>query len=156
MKQILLTFEQNRANVIALLQDHNLEELNTIPPGCHNNIVWNAGHLLLSPQFLLYHFSSLPMADFVPQLAPKYGSGTKPDGNASQAELDLIVNQLGHTTQQVINDFDKGIFTTYQPYTSEYFGITMNNIEEAIHFNTYHEAFHFGFMSALKICLKKL
>ena len=156
MRQILRTFAQNRENVVALLQEHNLAELNTIPPGCHNNIIWNAGHLLLSQQFLLYHFSSLPMADFVPQLAPKYGSGTKPDGHADQAELDLISNQLGHTTQQVIKDFSAGLFTSYQPYTSEYFSMTINNIDEAIHFNTYHEAFHFGFMSAIKICLKKV
>jgi hypothetical protein len=155
MEQILRTFEQNRKNVITLLQNHSLDQLNVIPTGFNNNIIWNAGHLLVAQQFVLYHFSNLPMPDFVQQLAPKYGSGTRPDGNAGQAELDLIIDELRLSTQQVINDFNDGLFRTYQSYTSEYFNITMNNIEEAIHFDTYHEAFHFGFMNAIKTCIAK-
>lgn len=153
--QILSTFEQNRKNIIGLLQNHGLGQVNSIPSGCHNNLIWNAGHLLVSQQFLLYHFSSLPMPEFVQQLAPKYGSGSTPDGNASQSELDMIISQLNLTAKQVIKDFNDGLFSTYKSYTSEYFGITMNNIEQAIYFNTYHEAFHFGFMSAIKVYLKQ-
>ena len=155
MKQILSTFGQNRKNILGLLQSHDLSEANAIPDGFNNNIIWNAGHLLVSQQFLLYHFSSLPMPDFVQELAPKYKAGTSPDGNASQSEFDLIVSHLDLTAKQVIDDFNDGLFINYQTYTSEYFGITVNNIVEAIHFNNYHEAFHFGFMSAIKVCVKQ-
>ena len=154
IRHILHTFDQNRKNILALLEEHTLEQVNTIPPGFNNNIIWNAGHLLLSQQFLLYHFSDLPMLDFVQEYTPKYGSGTIPDGGAAQSELDLIMDTLDSSTKKVIDDYNSGLFKTYNAYTSEYFGITVQNIEEAIYFNTYHEGFHFGFMSALKTALR--
>ena len=154
MLHILHTFEQNRKNILSILDTHSLELLNTIPAGFNNNIIWNAGHLLVSQQFLLYHFSDLPLPDFVSVLAPKYGADTIPDGMASQSELDLIKNNLKSTTEKVIDDYNNGVFKTYNEYSSKYFGVSMQNIEEAIHFNTYHEGFHFGFMSAIKVALK--
>lgn len=154
MEHILHTFEQNRKNILTLLGEHSLEQVNTIPPGFNNNIIWNAGHLLLGQQLLLYYFSDLPMLDFVQEFTPRYGSGTIPDGKAAQSELDLIIDTLGSSAEKVIDDYNSGVFKTYKGYTSEYFGISMQNIEEAIYFNTYHEGFHFGFMSALKTALR--
>lgn len=151
---MLQTFDQNRKNIIGLLRDHSLQQVNTIPPGFNNNIIWNAGHLLLSQQFLIYHFSGLPMADFVNDFAPKYGSNTRPDGKSTQTELDFIIDQLSKTEDQLKRDLAGGKFTTYTTYTSEYFGVTMRNIEEAINFDLYHECYHFGFMSAIKVCLR--
>ncbi len=154
MQPVLHAFKQNRKNIVSLLGEHTLGQVNTIPPGFNNNLLWNAGHLLLSHHFLFYHFSGLPMPDFVQTLGPKYGAGTIPDGKASQAEFDLILDHLNKSTQQLIDDYNNGSFKTYKQYTSEYFGITMQNIEEAIQFTIYHEAFHFGFMSAIKLGLR--
>jgi hypothetical protein len=154
MQYILYIFDQNRKNIIALLGKHTLAQVNTIPPGFNNNMIWNAGHVLLGQQYVLYHLSDLPMLDFVQEFAPKYGEHTKPDGNASQTELDLIIDHLGSTTKKAMDDYNNGIFKTYQRYTCKYYGITMQNIEEAIHFNTYHEGFHFGIMNAMKSGLR--
>ncbi len=154
MQSVFQTFKQNRKNILALLGEHTLGQVNTIPQGFNNNLLWNAGHLLLSHQFLLYHFSGLPMPDYVQALGPKYGPGTIPDGKASQAEFDLITGHLNSSTQQFIDDYNDGRFKTFKEYTSEYFGITMQTIEEAIQFTIYHEAFHFGFMSAIKLGLR--
>ncbi len=154
MRYLLQIFQQNRENVIRLLEEHSLEQVNTIPPGFNNNLIWNAGHLLLSQQFLMYHFSDLPLLEPVREYVPKYGSGTTPDGQATQADLEQMIDLLRSTSRQAIEDYNSGLFKTYQPYTSKYFGITMNNIEEAIHFNTYHEGFHFGYMGAIKTAMK--
>lgn len=154
MQPILHTFKQNRENIASLLGEHTLEQVNTTPPGFNNNLLWNAGHLLMSHHFVFYHFSGLPMPDYVQELVPKYGGGTIPDGKASQEDFDLIVDRLNSSTDQFIDDYNDGRFKTYNTYTSEYFGITIQNIEEAIHFTMYHEAFHFGFMSAIKLGLR--
>jgi hypothetical protein len=154
MEPILKIFKKNRQNIIKLLHEHKLKEVNAIPFNFNNNIIWNAGHILLSQQFLLYYFSDLPMMDFVKDFTPKYASNSKPKGEVSQNELDLIIDLLESSANQLITDYDRGIFKTYKEYTSDYFGITMRNIEEAIHFNTYHEGYHFGFMRALEIGLK--
>ncbi len=154
MQSVLHTFKQNRKNIVSLLGEHSLGQVNTIPPGFNNNLLWNAGHLLLSHQYLLYHFSGLSMPEYVKELGPKYGSGTIPDGKASQAECDLITDHLNSSIEQFIGDYNYGLFKTYKEYTSEYFGITLHNIEEAIQFTIYHEAFHFGFMNAIKLGLR--
>ena len=122
MKYPLQLFQQNRKNIIALLTEHSLEQVNTIPPGFNNNLIWNAGHLLLSQQFLMYHFSDLPLLVPAEEMMPKYGSDTVPDGNAMQQELDQLLEFLHHTTQKAIEDYSNGVFKTYQSYTSEYFG----------------------------------
>jgi hypothetical protein len=154
MQPVLHTFKQNRKNIVSLLGEHSLGQVNTTPPGFNNNLLWNAGHLLLSHQFLFYHFSGLPMPDYVQALGPKYGPGTIPDGKASQTDFDLIIDRLNNSADQFIDDYNDGRFKTFKTYTSEYFGITMHTIEEAIQFTICHEAFHFGFMSAIKLGLR--
>lgn len=154
MQYLLQTFRQNRDNVINLLKRHTLEEVNTIPPDMNNNLIWNAGHLLLAQQILMYLFSDLSPHIPLEAYMPKYVSNTRPDGQATQAELDELLVMLDRTADQAIDDYRNGIFTTYQAYTSDYFGMSMNNIEEAIHFNTCHEGFHFGYMSAIATALR--
>ena len=154
MNHLLQVFQQNRKNVIKLLEEHSLEQVNAIPPGFNNNLIWNAGHLLLAQQYLMYYSSKLPLSVPVEEFGPKYNSGTKPDGQAAQSDLDQVIELLQTTSAKAVEDYHKGIFKTYNPYTSEYFGVSMKNIDEAIHFNTYHEAFHFGYMSAIGMALK--
>lgn len=69
-------------------------------------------------------------------------------------ERALVIDHLGGTTKKVMDDYKNEIFKTYQRYTCKYYGITMQNIEEAINFNNYHEGFHFGIMSAMKSSLR--
>lgn len=154
MEYLLQLFQQNRQNIISLLQEVGLEKANTIPPGFNNNIIWNAGHTLLAQQLLMYHFSKIPLLIPAEELMPKYGSGTVPDGKATQEDLDQLVSLLKSTSDKAVEDYNNGVFKTYGGYTSEYYKVTMNTIEEAIRFNTYHEGFHLGFMTALKTALE--
>ncbi len=149
MQYILQLFQQNRRNIGELLKEHSLTQANTIPQGFNNNLIWNAGHILVSQQFLLYHFSGLTMPEFVQVLAPKYGANTSPTVEASQTEMNLIVTELIKSSEKLVEDYKNDVFKSYEKYTSKYFGITMKNIDEAISFNTFHEGYHFGFMRAI-------
>ena len=49
-------------------------------------------------------------------------------------------------------DYHKGVFKTYNEYTTSY-NVTLNNIEKAIMFNNVHEGLHLGYIMALKKAL---
>lgn len=152
MNYQLELFKQNRRNILSLLEAHNLQQVNTILPGTRNNILWNAGHLLVSQQFLWYHFSGLPL-NVPEELIGKYAGDTIPSGQASQAEFEEIKSLLRNTAEKALSDYEESIFQNYQSYTSEYFGLTMNTIDEAIQFNNYHEGVHFGHMARMRRAL---
>lgn len=149
MKYQLELFQQNRNNIISLLDSHTLDQVNMILPGAKNNLIWNAGHLLVSQQFLWYHFSGLDL--LVNQaLIGKYAGDSIPSGEATQEELDKVKSLLQSTAEKSIADYHDHLFKTYQSYTSDYFGVTMSNIDEAIQFNNYHEGVHFGHMARIR------
>lgn len=156
MQYLLQLFQQNRKNIISILEAHNLEQVNAIPSGFNNNLIWHAGHLLVGQQALIYMFSGLapqvPLEDWF----PKYGTGSAPDGNATQEDLDQIIDFLKTTSTKTVEDYHAGAFKTYKLYASEYFGVSMNNIEEAIHFNTFHEGVHYGWMASIQAALKEV
>ena len=57
--------------------------------------------------------------------------------------------------EEVERDYRTGVFqaNTYQGYTSEYFGLTMTDIDQALQFTVFHEGVHFGYMLALRRAL---
>ena len=60
-------------------------------------------------------------------------------------KLNELSNELILKTEQF---YFEGKFENYTPYTTSY-GISLNNIEEAISFNNIHEGLHLGYMMAL-------
>jgi len=43
-----------------MIEDFSLEELNKIPEGFNNNIIWNIAHVIATQQALVYGLSGLP------------------------------------------------------------------------------------------------
>ena len=148
MNYQLSLFNQNRQNILEILDNITLEQGNTIPQGYRNNIIWNAGHTLVAEEFLLYHSSRLPMS--IPEdYLTEYGSGSQVRKYTAE-EFEALKSHLRTTTKKVEKDYQNGLFSTndYKSYTSEYFGPTMTNIEEAFQFNLLHEGVHFGYILA--------
>lgn len=150
----LYLFKQNRSNIIKILKSFSLEQLNIVPAGLNNNLIWHAGHLLLTHQFLLYHFTDNPMMVDAEKYMGLYGSGTKPNEKIDQNQIDDLVEALESTTAQTIQDWKDGKLVKFNgPFTSDYYQITINTPEEALAFNVMHEAFHFGAMTVIKSAL---
>ncbi|MEN2486727.1 DinB family protein [Flavobacterium sp. B11] len=137
-----------REILLKLLEGHSLEQLNKIPDGFSNNIIWNIGHCISSQQLLVYKLSGLPTMvseDFI----NKYRKGTKPEGDVSQAEVDKIRILLSTTLEKTKNDFESGLFVDYHEYTTSV-GFTLRNVQGALDFNNYHEGLHTGVAMALR------
>jgi formate dehydrogenase maturation protein FdhE len=145
------TFEITRTSRKVLsqfLENHTLEQLNKIPEGFNNNLIWNIGHIVVVQQMLVYHLSGLPMMVSEEMIA-KYRKGTKPESDVSQQEVDAIQSLLFETINQTKADFNAKIFKNYEEFTSMS-GFTMKNAEDAMAFNYFHEAMHIGMMMSIR------
>lgn len=131
-----------------ILDKTTLEDLNKIPQGFNNNIIWNIGHILVTQQLLAYKLSGLPMM-ISDTLIAKYMKETKPDGFVSQIEVDEIKGLLFLTIEKTKEDFKNNLFINFKEYTVSTTGNTLTNIDEAFQFILFHEGIHLGYVMAL-------
>jgi hypothetical protein len=148
MHQVFDITRTSRKLLAQFLENHSLEQLNKVPVGFNNNLIWNIGHIIVVQQMLVYKLSGLPMM-VSEEMLEKYKKGTKPESDVSQKEVDEIQSLLFETINQTKSDFNAGIFKNYQEFTSGA-GFTMRNAEDAMAFNYYHEGLHIGMMMSLK------
>lgn len=142
-----------RAIFSKIIEDYSLEELNKVPTGFNNNIIWNIGHLVVTEQLLAYKLSGLE-TKLSDTLINKYRKDTKPEGDVSQFEVDEIKDYLFSNIQNTQTDYNKGIFKTYNAYTVSTTGNTLTNIDEALQFILTHEGIHYGYILALIRAIK--
>ncbi|MHC0439332.1 DinB family protein [Flavobacterium sp. 3-210] len=137
-----------RENLLKVLDNHSLEQLNKIPEGFSNNLIWNIAHCVSSQQVLVYKLSGLPTL-VSEEFIAKYKKGTKPEGDVSQAEVDEIRNLLSATLTQTEKDFEENVFVSYNEYLTS-MGFTLRNVEDALNFNNYHEGIHTGIVWSIR------
>lgn len=148
VQQVFETTIRSRNMILELLQKHTLEQLNKIPEGFNNNLIWNIGHVIVAQQVLVYKLSGLPMM-IANEMVDKYKNGSRPERDVTQAELDEIKNLLLETINKTAADYNNGVFKTYNEYTTS-IGFNLKNAEEAIVYNNFHEGLHLGIMMSLR------
>jgi hypothetical protein len=88
---------KTRVNVLKIIDGLSIEQLNVIPKGFNNNLIWNVGHLVAVQQNLCYKQAGLPII-VDDNYFNLYKSDTKPDGLAGEAGFkqikELLVSQL--------------------------------------------------------------
>ena len=145
------TFEINHTSRTVLskfLDNYTLAQLNTIPEGFSNNLIWNIAHIVVVQQMLVYNLSGLPMM-VSDDMVSKYKRGTKPEHSVSQEEVDELKILLFSTLEQSQKDFARDIFKSYTEFTT-LSGFTIKNAKAAMEFNNYHEALHTGIMMQIR------
>ena len=130
------------------LDNYSLDQLNTIPAGMSNNLIWNIGHVIVSQQKLVYALSGLPM-HISDSLLEKYQNGSRPDGKTTQTEVDEIKKLLSEMVEKTKSDFEAGVFKKFHPYQTKT-GFHLGTWKEAMEFNNYHEGIHLGIMLQIK------
>ena len=131
-----------------IIENTSLEDINKIPEGFKNNIIWNIGHILVTEQLLAYKLSGLDMM-VSDDLVNKYRKDSKPQGDVTQTEVDEIKALLSVTIKKTEEDYKKGVFKDYNVYTVSTTGNTLHNVEEALQFVLAHEGIHYGYVLAL-------
>ena len=148
MEATFRIWQTSRGIYLKFLENYSIEQLNTIPAGMSNNLIWNIGHVIVSQQKLVYALSGLPM--HIPDsLFEKYQNGSRPDGKTTQAEVDEVKKLLSEMVEKTKADFEAGIFKEFHPYQTKT-GFYLGTWKEAMEFNNYHEGIHLGIMMSIK------
>ena len=142
---------KNRKILEGYIESLDLETLNKIPEGFNNNIIWNIAHVIATQQILVYKLSGLPM-QIPEEFVNMYKKGTKPERTLLEAEVEMIKNLLFSTIEKTKEDYDTGMFQTYNAYTVTTKN-TLTNVKDALEFNNFHEGIHLGYILALQRCL---
>jgi hypothetical protein len=131
MSQIPFVFTQiaqTRKNMVNVLDSLNTEQLNLIPAGFNNNIIWNFAHILSSAQALCYKVSGKPLR-FDDPILGEFRKGSKPERAYTAKEIDWFKVVSVNSLSQLEKDYQSGI-------------------EDAISFLPLHEGLHLGYMMA--------
>ncbi|MBK8628075.1 MAG: DinB family protein [Saprospiraceae bacterium] len=139
---------QNRKAFKKILDSLNVEQINKIPTGFNNNVLWNVGHIIAVQQRLIYGLAGQKYfldKVFVNSFLP----GTKPDEYYNEAMINDIKLWLVVTYDQMIMDINDNKFLTYTPFTTA-LRYEINDLDSAIAFNLYHEALHMGHILNIK------
>ena len=138
---------KNRILLEGFLDTLTLEQLNKVPEGFKNNIIWNIAHCIVTQQLLVYKLSGLEgvLSD---EMIAQFRKGTKTERDLSQSEVDKIRSLLYSPIDQTEEDYNDGVFKDYKEYTVSTASI-LTNVDEALAFNNFHEGIHYGYILAL-------
>ena len=137
--------------MLGLVKDLSLEQLNKVPAGFNNNIIWNIAHLVASQQGLCYMRAGLPVV-LDEKFVGAYKSGTKPEQEVSSEQVEEIKKMLFSTLDRLETDYKNGVFTQYTAFQTRY-DIEIASVDGAIDFLIFHEGLHMGYIMALKRAL---
>jgi hypothetical protein len=137
-----------RQHFVAILDAFSNEQLNKIPTGFNNNLIWNIGHVVVTQQLLHYTLSGVA-PKISPEMISKYRKGSSGAIQAGEDEVNLIKKLLVEMPEQLEKDYENDFFGEYKEYPTS-FKFTLDSIEKAILFNNVHEGMHFGIVMSLK------
>lgn len=148
MEALLKAWRTSRELHDRFFDQYTLDQLNTIPTGFNNNLIWNIGHIIVAQQSLVYKGSGLPgyLSD---DMIATFKPGTRPTKPITQGEADAIRTLLQSLIGKTEEDLARGIFTTYEERTTGT-GFHLGSLKDALHFNNYHEGIHLGYMMSIR------
>mgnify|MGYP000257902183 CR=1 FL=1 len=139
---------KTRENILKVIDGLSVEQMNLIPKGYTNNMVWHLGHLLATQQLIVYKLSGTEVL-VTDNIIDEFRKGTKPENEYTEEDIlelkEMLIQVINHSEE----DFEAGIFGDFSEYPTSY-GLVLNSLEEAIMFNNIHEAVHLGMIMSMK------
>lgn len=127
------------------------EQLNKIPVGYKNNIIWNLTHLMATQQGVCYLRAAQPVIIPEKYFAP-FLIYTKPERTIEGNEIEDIKRLFLITIDDLYADYNKKIFNNYtaSPNVLKVYGIELSSVEDGLEFLLYHEGYHTSSILYLK------
>jgi hypothetical protein len=144
----LNTIRVTRKHLLHLIEGLTTEQLNQIPAGFNNNIIWNVVHLISAQQGVCYTRAGAPITVDDKYYSP-YRPDTKPNGFIDSGEIEVIKELLITSIDQLETDYQNNVFKNYPEWATRY-GIQITSIEDGINFLPFHDGMHIGYVIALK------
>ncbi|EPR71500.1 DinB family protein [Cyclobacterium qasimii] len=148
MEATFKTWKTSRGIYLNFLENYTLEQLNKIPQGFNNNLIWNIGHVIVAQQGLVYKGAGL-QGHVSDEMFGKYGIGTNPNEPVTAAEQEELKSLLMGLIEQTESDYQTGKFISFHEKTTKT-GFHLSSVEDAIVFNNFHEGLHMGYMMSIR------
>jgi hypothetical protein len=148
MTKQIETVKKSRVLLLEGVKDLTVEQLNKIPSGFNNNIIWNLGHIIAVQQGMCYKKAGatpLISDDFWERFRP----GSRPEGTIGASEIENIKRMFLSSIDQLEIDYGTPIFDNYTAWTNR-FSTKIASINDAISFIPFHEELHSGVIMAIK------
>ncbi len=153
MDNVFKVLQKSREAIAAETKTLTSEQLNAIPQGFNNNIIWNLGHIVSVQQLLIYGLSKTPFV--VDQfIIENFRNKTKPERIYTKEEIEMIFSSLEMSCVQLQKDYNDNKFAAPTPFISKSMNTTFDTIEEIITFNIFHEGLHTGVIQKYMQLLK--
>lgn len=137
-----------RENHLKICTGLRTEQLNLVPDGFNNNLIWNAGHVIATQELLTYGLAGLRTPSGR-EFINKYRKGTRPESPAGDEEIALILDRLLSGVDRLEADLQTLDWSQFEAYPTSY-GVAVDSLDRALAFNDLHEAMHLGTMIALR------
>ena len=102
---------QSRRFILEQIKDLTVQQLNKIPTGFNNNIIWQLGHLIWAQQNDCYKRNGTQIVVDDKYFSP-FQSGTKPGSFVDEAEITIIEQLLITTIDQMAVDIESETIVT--------------------------------------------
>lgn len=153
MNTLIDNIRQVRQSILNTIGELSLAQLNEVPEGFNNNIIWNLAHLIAAQQGICYLRAGQEL-QVEQSLFELYKPGTKPVAPVTAEEVENIKGLLLSTIDQFKADFTTDKFINYQSWTNRY-GCEMDGINTVTQFLFFHDGLHFGYIMVLKRVILK-
>lgn len=140
-----------RLYLLKEIETLSTHQLNFIPVGFSNNIIWNVGHLTAAMQNVCYTKAGLPMTVPSSHVNP-FISGTKPSGQLDLNEINKVKHFFIESVNQLESDMERDVFNNYSPAViiQKIYGVEVVNIDDALDYLLFHEGYHTSSILSLK------
>ena len=147
MEKLLSIQLHNRKIFHYYLKQYSLEQLNKIPKGFNNNILWNIAHTVVTHQLLLYKNTGNEL-QIPKEWIALFAKGSKPVRDLTLEEVEAIDAALFSTYEQFDKDLASGLFTNFSPYTTST-NMVLDSVATTQSFLLFHDGIHLGSVLAL-------
>jgi hypothetical protein len=148
MEKTFEVIKQTKANFLALVEGLSTEQLNKIPEGFKNNIIWNFAHTVSAWQILVYKLSGLPFV-IDENFVDLFKKGTKPERFFTEEEINQIKKLSDLSFEKLKLDYYDKVFTNFNEYETS-FGVRLTCVEDAIKYASMHDGLHLGYSLAIR------
>lgn len=145
---------QSRKAFIDLIDGLTLTELNSIPEGYNNNVIWNFGHIVVATQGLCYLRTGIVSDPKFIKYGSAYTKGSKPTYSVTQSEVDDLKALAIATIEKLKDDYNARLFKQITPFATDTYKETLSTIEEVITLTVGHDNLHYGYAIAQKRAIK--
>jgi hypothetical protein len=150
MDQIFKFIIHSRQAFIKLVDSLTIEQLNKVPDGYNNNVIWNFGHIVVSTEALCYVRTGILKDASSIKFYECYKTGTSPGYTVTIVEVAELKKLAMESIVKIKEDYLRGMFSSIIPFSTSTYVAEINNIEELLITAIGHDNLHYGYSLALK------